>query len=163
MKNPIIRPIFENEIDECISVIQESFATVAAEFGLTKENTPTNAAFIEKKWLISDLQNGEHFFALFLENKIIGFLALKETDKNTYELKKLSVLPKFRHQGFGKTILNFCKAHLSEKHATCLKIGIINENKHLKNWYITNGFQETETKTFPHLPFTVCLMEQTIV
>lgn len=33
--------------DECVKVIRNSFITVANHFNLTKENAPTNPAFIE--------------------------------------------------------------------------------------------------------------------
>lgn len=33
--------------DECAEVIRDSFMTVANDFKLTKENAPTNPAFIE--------------------------------------------------------------------------------------------------------------------
>jgi hypothetical protein len=32
----------------------------------------------------------------------------------------------------------------------------------LKQWYQRQGFIVTEIKRFPHLPFTVCLMEKTL-
>ncbi|MEJ6951365.1 hypothetical protein [Natronospora cellulosivora (SeqCode)] len=44
-----------------------------------------------------------------------------------------------------------------------LKIGVINENKVLKEWYIDLGFLETGRKNFSHLPFEVCFMEYHIV
>ena len=42
----------DNANEECARVIRDSFITVANEFGLTKENAPTNAAFIELDSLI---------------------------------------------------------------------------------------------------------------
>lgn len=41
----MIRQIGEKEIAECVKVIQESFATVADEFGFTVENAPRFTAF----------------------------------------------------------------------------------------------------------------------
>lgn len=35
-----------NELNSSLKVITESFSTVAAEFGLTKENCPTHPAFM---------------------------------------------------------------------------------------------------------------------
>jgi len=38
--------------------------------------------------------------------------------------------------------------------------GIVNEQEVLKSWYKGLGFTEKETRSYPHLPFTVCFMEK---
>ena len=39
-----------------------------------------------------------------------------------------------------------------------ITIGILEENKVLKEWYIKNGFVCNGTRKFEHLPFTVGFM-----
>jgi len=41
-------------------------------------------------------------------------------------------------------------------------IGIMNQNKPLKDWYLGQGFVERECKRFDHLPFEVCFMSKSI-
>jgi len=43
----------------------------------------------------------------------------------------------------------------------CIK-ECIDSNIKLKNWYIKQGFKETETNDFPRLPFRVCFMNKQI-
>ena len=42
----MIRAVIKEELPVCLEVIHRSFQTVADEFGLTKENCPTNGAFM---------------------------------------------------------------------------------------------------------------------
>ncbi len=133
--------------------------TVAVDFGLTKENCPTNGAFVTLDMLHNDFAGGNLMFAKFASGKIIGFAELSKQDIETYELKKLAVLPEFRHRGYGKELLAFAKSKASDLGAKKITIGIIEENLRLKNWYEANGFVHRGTKVFPHLPFTVGFME----
>lgn len=43
-----------------------------------------------------------------------------------------------------------------------VSIGIINENRVLKNWYIEYRFAETGTRKSSHLPFEVCFLEKEV-
>lgn len=155
----MIRQIDENILQDCLHVIQNSFMTVAVDFGLTKENCPTNGAFITLEKLKNDFVKGQLMFAKYTEEKIAGFMQLLKQDDNTFELEKLAVLPEFRHRGYGKELLAFAKSKASDLGAKKITIGIIEENLRLKNWYEANGFVHRGTKVFPHLPFTVGFME----
>lgn len=41
----VLREISQNDILQCVTVIRESFATVAKEFNITKDNAPRFTAF----------------------------------------------------------------------------------------------------------------------
>jgi ribosomal protein S18 acetylase RimI-like enzyme len=86
-------------------------------------------------------------------------MQLSKQNDDTYELEKLAVLPRDRHNGYGKELLDFAKARARDLGAAKITIGIIEENARLKNWYAANGFVHTGTRVFPHLPFTVGFME----
>ncbi|MGE5398508.1 MAG: GNAT family N-acetyltransferase, partial [Chitinophagales bacterium] len=148
--------------DECLSIIRESFKTVADEFHLTKENAPTNPAFIGLDVLIGMYEKKIVMFAVMDNQKYIGFVAIERANDKTYYMEKLAVIPEYRHKGYGKAIMDFVVNHVKEKEGIKISIGIINENTVLKSWYLNYGFVEYETKVFGHLPFTVCLMEKTI-
>ena len=93
----------------------------------------------------------------------MGFVAIEKADENLYYLEKLSVLPEYRHNGYGKELLQFVCDTAAAKGAKKLSIGIIYEQAVLKDWYKDIGFRETGTRKFEHLPFTVGFMEIDLV
>lgn len=76
-----------------------------------------------------------------------------------YEMNDVSILPVWRYLGYGKKLLDFCKAKVLELGGNKITIGIVEENAVLKDWYAANGFVHTGTKKFEHLPFTTGYME----
>lgn len=148
--------------DECAKVIRDSFITVAHDFGLTRENAPTNPAFLEADALNKMYEKNIKMFAVCKNDVQIGFVAVEKADDTLYYMEKLAVLPEYRHKGCGKMIMDFVTSFVKDRGGKRVSIGIINENTVLKNWYMSYGFRETGTKAFPHLPFTVCFMEKEI-
>jgi ribosomal protein S18 acetylase RimI-like enzyme len=78
-------------------------------------------------------------------------------------MDKLAVLPEYRHKGYGRRLVEFVLDDVKRHKGERVALGIINESTVLKNWYIGNGFAETGTKKFEHLPFTVCFMEKSLL
>lgn len=67
----MIRQTKESEIEEFAVVIRKSFATVAKEFNITKENCPTHTRFLQAKLKFkSDL--GCPMLVYIDDNKILG-------------------------------------------------------------------------------------------
>jgi ribosomal protein S18 acetylase RimI-like enzyme len=154
-----IREIDEKELEECASIIREGFMTVAEEFGITRENVPTNGAFLQKERLLEERAKGHIMYAVVLGTKIIGYMQLEKSTTELYFLQKLVVVPSYRHLGIGKALLDFAKARVAEWGGNKISIGIVEENTVLKNWYLDYGFVTTSTRKFEHLPFTVGFME----
>ncbi len=157
-----IREVENNELSINCEIIRKLFLTVAEEFHLTKDNCPTNGAFIETENLEKDKSKGIKMFGLFKNTTQIGFVAIAKIDEDRYEMEKLSVLPKYRHTGYGKELINYVKDYVKSQNGKVVRIGIIEENQVLKQWYITSGFIEKGTSNFSHLPFTVGFMELTL-
>jgi archaellum component FlaC len=68
MDNFLIKQIDNlNELHNCVKVIQQSFITVAQQFNLTKENAPSNAAFIS----FEDLTKMKENFLSILSKRIV--------------------------------------------------------------------------------------------
>jgi predicted GNAT family N-acyltransferase len=143
------------------TVLNESFMTVAKEFKLTKENAPTNAAFITYDKLKDSIEKGVRLFGLSIDNELIGTIGIEKAKDNneTYYLERLAVLPKNRHSGYGKRLLDFSLDKIKKSNGKKVSIGIINENHKLKKWYTDYGFCEVQIKKYDHLPFQVCFME----
>lgn len=154
-----IRQLKREELGEAARVVREAFATVAAEFGLTEENCPTNGAFLPEGRLEAQFDAGVRMAGAFDGDVMIGFAALDLSDAEKPELEKLSVLPQSRHQGAGKLLVGWAAEQARAAGAAALRIGIIEENVRLRAWYEGLGFVHTGTRVFAHLPFTVGFME----
>ena len=68
-------------------------------------------------------------------------------------MERLAVLPSYRHRGIGRALMDFAFKTVKKHGGKKVSIGIINENRVLKNWYMEYGFVETGTRVFRHLPF----------
>ena len=145
-------------------LLNESFAAVAAEFGLTKENSPTNNAFITSDVLYSQLSETREFYSYEDKKNFIGFIVIEKSSKelDTFYIEKLAVHPDCRHKGIGLLLMNFATERIAKLGGKRISIGLINDNVILKDWYHAQGFREFEVKSFEHLPFDVCMMEKMI-
>ena len=156
----MIIPITATEsLPAYLEVIHRSFKTVADEFGLTLENCPKHTSFMPIYFLTTQMEWGWHMFGMVQDGNAIGYMSLSKEGDSVYELHNLAVLPEFRHQGFGKAMLDFAKETVKNLGGDTIKIGIIEESTILKNWYQANGFVHTGTKKFDHLPFTSGYLE----
>lgn len=86
--------------------------------------------------------------------EIIGYMSLSKEGDDVFELHNLAVLPEYRHNGFGKRLLDHAREAVKSFNGKTIKIGIIEESTVLKNWCIANGFVHIGTNPFDHLPFT---------
>lgn len=154
-----IRQLRREELADAARVVRGAFATVAGEFGLTKENCPTNGAFLPEGRLEAQFDAGVRMAGAFDGDVMIGFAVLDLSDAEKPELEKLSVLPQSRHQGAGKLLVGWASEQARAAGAAALRIGIIEENVRLRAWYEGLGFAHTGTRVFAHLPFTVGFME----
>ncbi len=149
--------------DECAQVIRNSFITVAEEFNITRENAPTNPAFAGADALVKMLEKGISLFGAYEGAVCVGFVAAEKADDGVFYMERLAVLPEYRHRGYGRKLMDFVSDYVRTNNGRKISIGIINENKVLKDWYTDYGFVETGVRTFKHLPFDVCFMEKVIV
>jgi ribosomal protein S18 acetylase RimI-like enzyme len=155
----------DNEIEICRKILNESFLTVANEFGLTKENSPTNAAFYSNNDLKGQIAKGILFYIGYWEGKAIGCVAIEKskTELDTFYIEKLAVVPFIRHKGFGKKLMVFCFQTVKNMGGKTISIALVDSNSILKIWYKGLGFRVTGIKKFDHLPFDVCFMKKDLV
>ena len=141
-------------------VLNEAFGTVAKDFGLTKENTPTNSAFITSDSLQAQLTEHREFYTCMMDGRYVGFVAIEKSldTPDTFYIEKLAVIPTFRHQGIGCRLIHFATNRIKELGGKQISIALINGNTVLKQWYANLGYRETSIKTYEHLPFDVCFM-----
>jgi ribosomal protein S18 acetylase RimI-like enzyme len=158
----ILKLNIASDIETCRKILNESFITVADEFGLTKENSPTNAAFYSNKDLINQIDNGLEFYLGYFDGNAISCVAIEKSksETDTFYIEKLAVIPKFRHKGFGKELMDFCIHTIKSQGGKNISIALIDSNIRLKEWYFDLDFQITTIKKFDHLPFSVCFMKR---
>ena len=82
-------------------------------------------------------------YSAYLGGQRIGFVAAEKADDGCWYMERICVC---RSTGTGGSV----------------SIGIINENRVLKNWYIEYRFTETGTRKSSHLPFEVCFLEKEV-
>jgi GNAT superfamily N-acetyltransferase len=148
------------ELDDSLKVIQQSFQTVADQFGFTRENCPAHTAFLSIGELYEMKGRRLTLFGLFLKEQQVGFIAVENGEADVFWVEKLAVLPSHRHQGLGEKLVRHAIGFIGRNGGNMVRLGMIDEHKVLKDWYKCLGFVETSTRVFPHLPFTVCMMEK---
>ncbi len=154
----IIKVTNKNQLDTCLNIIHKSFQTVADDMNLTKENCSSHTALPLEK-LLNQSENGNTMFLYEKNNRFVGYFSLGKND-DSVELNNLSVLPEYRHHGIGKKLINYAVNYSKNTlGVNKIKIGIVEENTILKEWYKSLGFVHTGTREFEHLPFTVEFME----
>jgi len=159
----MIKPLEPSDLPRAAEVVRASFATVAEEFGLTEENCPRHTAFATTaERLQGFLAAGALMYGLFEEGRLVGYVALTKNGRREFEIHNLAVLSAYRHKGYGKQLLDFCKETAGERKSKRIVLSIIEENTVLKDWYAANGFVPTGTKKSDFFPFTSGYMEYTI-
>jgi ribosomal protein S18 acetylase RimI-like enzyme len=160
----IIQVSPEDSLTTIVEVLNKSHGTVAKEYGFTKENNPSNNAFIDEPTLRNQLNSGITLYSILEKEKCVGCIAieLSKSKPETFYIEKVSVIPSFRRKGIGKQLIDFTILKIEEMGGKNISIGLIDSNLILKKWYLVLGFVEAGKKDFPHLPFTVCFMDRKV-
>lgn len=159
MEQSIVKLDELNDIYSFADIIKNSFRTVAEQYGLTEENSPTNPAFTTSENL-KKIASKSECFGVYINTMPCGFFALEfANERKTVYLERVCILPELRHNGLGKSILTFAENYCKDHHVETISIGIMNQNTILKNWYRQNGYTEISLKKFTHLEFEVCFLE----
>jgi ribosomal protein S18 acetylase RimI-like enzyme len=160
----IVKHIGKESFDPLLDLFHSSFGTVAKEFNLTKENNPTNGAFITKDQLTRSIDNGLVMYGYYRNGSLVGSVGYKQSSSpDEYYIEKLCVLDKYRHNGIGFDLLSFAENEVREFNGKIVSVGIINKNDVLKKWYIKNGYDEKQVLSYDHLPFEVCILKKELV
>jgi N-acetylglutamate synthase-like GNAT family acetyltransferase len=157
--NPIIiRQAEKADLDILLSLIRNSFNSVAKKLKLTVENCPKYVAFYTKERLLSDFEKGMKYYILLKEGQPCGCVALEKAKANVCYLERLAVLPEYRKKGYGAMLVNHIFKNASRLGAKRMELAMIAKDKKLKNWYKKFGFVQKCTRKIDHLPFIVAFM-----
>lgn len=157
-----IRVITKDPLGPSVEIIRRAFSTVAEEMGLTQHNAPRYPAFMTEERLEETRRNGGVFWGLFIAGKQAGFMAVEKERDGKYWMKRLAVLPEYRHGGNGRALVDTAIAYARSRGQKKLYIAMVNEEKVLKDWYLAMGFKETSVEKYPNIPFSVAFMEMEI-
>lgn len=157
----MIQRIGKENIPECVTVIRESFGTVAKEFGFTPENAPRFTAFAVTEDRLYWQFDSEHrpMSAYFENGKIAGYYSLFLVEDGVCELNNLCVLPEYRHNKIGEKLLLNSFENAKNLGCTKMQLSIVEENKRMRRWYENHGFIHTGTEKLDFFPFTCGYME----
>ena len=160
----MIKAIDGTNIAECVNVIRESFLTVANELGFTEENAPRFTAFATTEERLTWQLENEHrpMYVYYDDEKIVGYYSLAISDEHKCELNNLCVLPSYRHNRIGEELLKHAFDTAKGLNYTKMHIGIVEENRILRQWYEKMGFVHIGTEKFEFFPFTCGYMERDI-
>ena len=152
----MIREVTREEIPACVDLIRSSFMTVADEFGFTKENAPGFTAFSVSEDRLYRQLDEEHrpMFAAEENGVLCGYYSLLIRENGECELNNLAVLPRYRHRGIGKQLLEHSCSAAKNMGCRTMHIGIVEENAVLRKWYEANGAVHIGTRKFDFFPFT---------
>lgn len=140
------------------SIISESNKDVAVRFDLNKANNPKHPSFCNKDWVMMDFNRGVEYFFYEENGEKVGCIAFENPEGGLAYLNRLGVLPESRQHGVGEQLVHHVQSYAKEQHIKTISLGIIASFDELKAWYEKLGFQEGETKHYPHLPFDVTYM-----
>lgn len=151
-----------SNLSAVVRVLNVSHGTVAADFGFTKDNNPSNNAFIDESTLRFQLSKGIDLYTMSVNNELIGCIAIEKSIKeiDTFYIEKVSIVPEHRNHGYGVKLMDFAISKIRESGGKIVSIALIDSHTKLKNWYCSQGFVETGTKDFERLPFRVCFMNK---
>ena len=156
----MIRPARREELETCAAVVRESFATVAPQYGITRESAPRHTSFLPARRLFDQYDRGEPMYLYEYEGRAAGYCSMSPGgEEGACELNHLAVLPACRHLGIGKALVDHAVREARAMGCRKMEISIIEENTVLKNWYQAQGFVPVRTQKFDFFPFTCGYLE----
>jgi N-acetylglutamate synthase-like GNAT family acetyltransferase len=157
-----IRQATSEDTDSVARIIRNSFRDVAERFNLDPENAPTHPSNCRPDWIRRDLARGVSYYLLSSSGSLAGCVALEIAASAIAYVERLGVLPDRRGRGFGAALLRHALHEARSAGVSVVSVGVIAENTDLVSWYEHLGFEQTATRRFRHLPFTVSYLEHVI-
>lgn len=92
---------------------------------------------------------GKDFFCAIEKDKVVGFLYLKQTGKDTVELAIMGVLKEYHRKGIGRALFEYAKESIKESgysfiQVKTVKMGMYKDYDCTNRFYISLGFKEFE-------------------
>jgi len=155
--------IIEINDSECITnILNRSFMTVAAQYGLTKENAPRHPAFIGHYVIEKQLSKGLQMYGYIVTNQIVGCIGYWIDNNEIYHIERLATLPEYRHLRIGKNLMWFVENKIARKGGKITEIHVMDKNIALIEWYKKLEYAVIRIDEIQHLPFNSCVMNKAL-
>lgn len=135
-----------------LSIIRQSFHTVAEAYQLPEENCVASGSFIKMDQLMGDFRRGVKLFGCLLDGVSVGYMQLETTEPGRFMLDKMAVLPEYRGQGIGAQMVEYATDFAAHHGGTTLTVSVFAMDTGLIEWYNRHGFVPRDTQTRPDLP-----------
>ena len=150
-------------------MVRRAFHPQAAILGVNKVDHPYYAAFQTAARVRGRMAEGAHVAIAWRGEEPVGTVTygLRPLAVHTAAagveagwIERLAVLPEYQRHHHGEALLAHAEQRLRKLGAQTLRLAIVNRFEFLRGFYNKHGYQTTETKQYPGIPFEVEYMEK---
>ncbi len=143
-----------------LSVIRQSFHTVAEAYGLPEESCVASGSFIKMDRLMQDFRRGVKLLGCLCDGTAAGYMQLESINPGSFILDKMAVLPEYRGRGIGAKMVEYATAYACKHGGLTLTISVFAIDKSLIDWYIRHGFVLKGTEVKKEISMEVAHLEK---
>lgn len=137
-----VRPVREADVPEVIAIVSR----VLAEFGLRFGDGAETDAELHALPTSYRGRGGELWVATDDAGRLVGTCGLFPVAPDTFELRKMYLLPEARGRGLGKRLLSVALAWARQQGATRVVLDTAEQMKRAIELYEANGFVRDDTQ-----------------
>ena len=154
-----IRSVEEHDLALCLDTIHAAFGDSEKKFGYTKETYPSSGAYLTLDDLKEAKAKGVHMYAVYVGEKVAGYVQLEKVKDGVYAFRRFAVLPEYQNLGLGRALITHCRKRAASYGGRKLTLLMIYENTVLRGFYESNGFRLISTGRDKEYPFEYAIME----
>lgn len=146
------------------SLIRRSFRRQVDLLELRRADCPEYVGFETADRVRRRMQRGDHVLVANLAGRLVGTVTFSGVvgDLRKGEIARLAVLPRYRGNGLGKSMMETAETALRQVGATVAEISLVAKFGRLRSYYEALGYTTTRLQRFDALPFEVLFMEKRI-
>lgn len=148
-----------NDVEIITFIIKNANREISIKLQLSSESAPGHPSNCKKEWIEENMSRSEIYFISYQNEKPVGTIAYK-IKSGCLTIKHLAVLPEQQYKGIGKLLIEHAIIYGRDRGLTAINLGMVADNKPLKEWYGRLGFVIKKTKTFKNLPIKIAFMKR---
>lgn len=143
-------------------LIRRAFRPQPALLGLNRVDHPYYAAFQTADKVRQRMAEGGQVLIAWLGDRPVGTVTYRRGREHPDDgwIERLAVLPEYRGRRFGEALMAEAEKRLRKRGARFLRLAIVKQFDGLQRFYERQGYRAAETRTYPHVPFAVLLMQK---
>lgn len=119
--------------------------------------------YIKYDKFLKAYEKGVEVYFISEDNNIIGCIGIEKKSDIKYKIRFLSVLPEYRHLGYGKKLIYNAEQIVSLKSGNKISLGMNYSNKVLLNWYESLGYKVDKIKEYKKGSIEIAFMNKDIL